>query len=124
MECHVCKWKIIKFMRYIYNNILPPRGYKAITLYPFVFVRKKTRHPFTDVDRNHEEIHGRQYKEMLWIGFLLWYVIEYLIRLVQYHNRNKAYHNISFEREAYANQGNLDYLKTRKHYAWIKYLRK
>lgn len=32
--------------------------------------------------------------------------------------------NISFEREAYTNDNNLEYLKDRKYFAWIKYLRK
>lgn len=32
------------------------KGYKAITLYPFIFVKKGAK--FSDVDLNHENIHG------------------------------------------------------------------
>lgn len=32
----------------------------------------------------------------------------------------KGYENISLEKEAYNNENNLDYLKSRKHFAWIK----
>lgn len=34
-----------------------------------------------------------------------------------------AYHDISLEEEAHNNDENPDYLKTRKHYAWWKYIR-
>ena len=37
--------------------------------------------------------------------------------------RGNAYRNISFEREAYANQRNLNYLKERPLYAWRHYMR-
>nr|DAU35071.1 MAG TPA: hypothetical protein [Caudoviricetes sp.] len=37
----------------------------------------------------------------MWIGFYLWYIIEYLIRLIMYRDTKLAYKNISFEREAY-----------------------
>lgn len=58
-------------------------------------------------------------KEMLYIPFYLQYVIEWLIKLFC---KGNAYRNISFEREAYDNQYNLDYTKTRKHYSWLKRL--
>ncbi len=61
---------------------------------------------------------------MLFLPFYIIYVIEWLIRCVQYRDRKKAYYNISFEREAYANGHNLNYLSSRECYAWIKYLRK
>lgn len=49
------------------------------------------------------------------------YVVEWLCRLFQ---KGNAYRNISFEREAYDNQYNYNYLSKRKHYSWIKYLRR
>jgi len=36
--------------------------------------------------------------------------------------RTSAYLSISFEMEAYTNQDDFNYLKTRKPYSWIKYL--
>jgi hypothetical protein len=112
--------KLIKVL----NNVIPPVGYKAITLFPFIFIRRGAYGRFLDRDLNHESIHAYQEVEMLYVFFLLWYVLEYIFRLFQYEgDRDKAYRNISFEREAYFNEGNQDYLKNRMHYSWIKYLR-
>jgi hypothetical protein len=100
---------------------------------------------------NHEKIHWQQQLEMVVVGiiltvlagilifsfnafswwmisllvfpllfFYLWYVIEWFFRL--FINGNKAYVSISFEREAYGNADNFDYLNTRKPFAWLKYM--
>ena len=53
-------------------------------------------------------IHAQQQKELLIVGFYLVYIFEWVF---------KGYDNISFEKEANDNQENLDYLKSRKHYA-------
>lgn len=71
---------------------------------------------------NHEQIHTRQQIEMLFLPFYLWYVAEWLVRLVQCRNRLKAYELISFEQEAYRNQRDLSYLRHRRPYAWINYI--
>lgn len=110
-------------MKIIYNNIIPPEGYKALCLWPFVFVRRNSNSSFSDTKKRHEHIHGEQEKELLLIFFLLWYGIEWIARFLQYRDRLEAYYNISFEREAYANQFNSEYLKTRRHFAWLHYLR-
>lgn len=73
---------------------------------------------------NHERIHTAQQRELLFIPFYIIYVIEWLARIVQYRNRHNAYMNISFEREAYANGHNLNYLSKRKIFEWRHYLRK
>lgn len=72
---------------------------------------------------NHERIHDAQMRELLYILFYIFYVLEWLFRLVQYRRHKTAYYNISFEREAYANDHNLNYLKSRKPFSWINYLR-
>ena len=72
---------------------------------------------------NHERIPTAQQRELLFVPFYILYVIEWLVRLVQFRNRHDAYMNISFEREAYANGDNLDYLPNRKLFAWRHYLR-
>ena len=107
-------------MKIIYNNIIPFNGYKAINICGILFVKNGAK--MSDVDINHEKIHTDQMKYMLWIFFYLWYVIEWFLKLFIYWNSHTAYRNISFEREAYANEDNLDYLKTRKLYAWWKYI--
>ena len=105
-------------MKVIINNILPPKGFKCINLFGILFCRRI----LNKIDINHETIHTIQGQELLWIGFYLWYIIEYLIRLIMYRDTKLAYKNISFEREAYQNQGDLDYLSNRKHYNWLSKL--
>lgn len=106
-------------MKVIINNILPPKGFKCINLFGILFCRKQ----LNTIDINHESIHTKQGWELLWIGFYLWYMIEYLIRLIIYRDSHTAYRNISFEREAYFNQSDLSYLDRRKHYSWVKCLK-
>lgn len=73
---------------------------------------------------NHERIHTAQQRELLFIPFYVLYVIEWLYRITVYRNFRQAYMNISFEREAYANDRNLGYLGKRKLFSWTKYLKK
>lgn len=99
-----------------------PRGYTGIAIYPFVFLkRQELRHDAVLI--NHEKIHLKQQIEMLLIPFYLFYVIEFLIRLYQYKNWRIAYGNISFEREAYNNESDFTYLKQRRFWSFLKYLR-
>ena len=66
---------------------------------------------------NHERIHTAQMLEMAVIGFYLWYIAEWLVRLLR---RGDAYRALSFEQEAYDHQHDLTYLKRRKPYAWLR----
>ncbi len=108
-------------MKIIANRLLPPQGYQAMNLFGIVFVKDGT--VLSPQTINHEQIHTIQGKEMLWIFFYLWYVAEWLVRLIQYRDRKEAYCNVSFEREAYDNEGNQGYLISRKFWSWIKYLK-
>lgn len=98
------------------NHILP-KGYVAITLWPFVLVR--TDVTITDRLLNHESIHGEQQLEMMLIGFYLWYVVEWLVRLCI--DSKTAYRNISFEREARAHETCPN---ERQLFGWFKYLQR
>lgn len=98
------------------NRYIPFPGFRAINLFGVLFVRGDAK--IDEVTLNHESIHTEQWKELWYIWFLLWYVIEWIVRLP----KGNAYRNISFEREAYDNEKNLEYLKTRKQFAFIKYL--
>ena len=104
----------------IRNNLIPFRGYSAVTIWPFIFVRRSAWYS-NDTDR-HERIHGRQQLEMLLLLFYLWYGVEYLVRLCITRSRSRAYRSVSFEQEAYAHECDQDYLKHRRLYAWLKYL--
>lgn len=124
----------------------------GITLCPFGIYLKLT-HLTRLRTINHENIHWQQQLEMIVAGvimsviagvilmslgifswwmllllvfpllfFYLWYIIEWSIRI--FVNGNNAYRSISFEREAYMNEDNKDYLKIRKSYAWLKHMKK
>lgn len=125
-----------------YNNSLAKlllfSGYSTIMLFGFILTKLNELKPSTI---RHENIHRRQYLECTVIalpiaGLLCWlvswwflllipvfyyllYIGEWLIRLFMPGN---AYRNISFEREAYANQNYLNYLDERKWFAWCTYL--
>ncbi len=97
------------------------KSFSAVTIYPFVFLKHNGAK--TDyVLLNHEFIHLQQQKELLWIVFFIWYILEYLIKLVYYRNSYRAYRNISFEREAYFYENDLDYLKNRPFYNFLKFI--
>ena len=127
------------------NTVIPFQGFIAITLWPFIFVRRQAWARFTNDVIRHERIHGRQQVEMLAVGaviatvlalcgagwwsllalplFLWLYVLEWLLAIVHYGSSRLAYRAISFEREAYANEHDPDYLKQRKPFAWLRYIK-
>ena len=92
----------------------------AMNLFGMILARKgRTLSPTTVF---HERIHTAQMREMLYVFFYIWYVLEWLVRCICYFSAYKAYSNISFEREAYENESNPGYLIQRKHYRWTRYL--
>lgn len=107
-------------MKIVYNTLLPFKGYKAMTLWPFILVRKGM--VMTEADLNHEQIHGEQQKELTVVLFYLWYVVEYVIKLIATGSHKKAYRGISFEREAYRFESDLDYRRRRRRYYWTGFL--
>lgn len=107
-------------MKIVRCSWFPPKGYKAITLFKWIVVRGNA--VMRQEDINHEEIHYRQCCEMLIVFFYLWYVLEFLFRLIQYRSWKQAYRNISFEREAYENMSYVGYAKVRKFWRWTYYL--
>lgn len=104
------------------SKYLVPKGFKGITIFPFVLL-KSNKLKLNPVLVNHEKIHLRQQWELLVIPFYLVYGMEFLLRLIIYKNKDLAYRNISFEREAYAKENDLEYLKHRPFWSFLKYLR-
>ena len=100
-------------MKIVRNRFIPGKSYAAINLFGVLFCRPHTA--ITPVVVNHELIHTRQMIEMGFIFFYLWYGLEWCVRLTM---RGSAYFNLSFEREAYLHEDELDYLERRRHYAW------
>lgn len=114
-------------MKVLYSKYLPPKGFSAINLFGFFIIRKDhkeliEKYPSIKAKLfNHESIHTVQMKEMLYIFFYLWYGVEWLIRWGGCGFKSKkAYRNISFEREAYTNDANMEYLKGRKLFSWLR----
>lgn len=104
-------------MRVIRNSILPiGKGFGAINLFGVLFA--KTDMNLTREVINHEKIHTAQMRELLYVPFYLIYVLEWLIRLVQFRGKvYESYYNISFEKEAYRHGEDLDYLKHRRRFS-------
>lgn len=109
----------------VYNRLIPFPGFLYINLFGILFVRGNGRIRLTNRDILHERVHTKQQKELLYIFFYVWYLIEWLIRLFQYKfDLYAAYSNISFEKEAYYIQYEkpLNALDYRKRYGFIRYL--
>ncbi|TVZ28587.1 hypothetical protein JM83_3722 [Gillisia sp. Hel_I_86] len=103
------------------NKFLLAKGFNGVSLWPFVILKNKS-FKNNPVFLNHEKIHLKQQAEMILVFFYLWYGIEFVIRLLQYKNRFLAYRNISFEKEAYINELNMNYIRSRGFWSFLKYL--
>lgn len=126
----------------VYNNIIPFKGYSALTIWPILFIRKDEK--ATAKLLRHELTHAYQQREMffvaagfmavslvlgcgwwslLWLPlFYWWYLMEWIVRLCIYGNARTAYKNIAFEREAKKNENNINYNKERCSFAWVGYI--
>lgn len=131
----------------IYNDLIPFKGFQAITILPFIFARNSAKW-LKDYVLNHETIHLRQQLEVLiasaaviaalilifgwswwWMltsfgVYYTWYGLEWLVRLAICHDTNLAYKNIAVEQEAYLNEHDMGYLKGRRLFAWVEYIGK
>ena len=132
-------------LKKVINGIIPLEGYIAMTVFPWVFIRKENAERFDEVAERHETTHGHQQVEMLFVGtalagilaifgcgwwsllavpvFFGWYVIEWLIKSVLAFFANKdGYYSISFEQEAFLHEKEPDYNYEREPFAWTKYI--
>jgi len=105
---------VLVFKHFFYKN------YVGLSLWPFIFLKHDTLKEDI-VLINHEKIHLKQQQELLVFFFYVLYIAEWLIRTAIYFDSYKAYQNISFEREAYGNEKNLEYTTERKAFSFIKY---
>ena len=120
----------------ILNRYIPFGKFKAMAVWPFIFIRRDKE--FRDIDLRHEVIHGEQQKELLLVGFYVLYGLFFLwesLRCLCDKHRGQApvgikprnyihrvEHTIIFEREAYAMQNNEAYMKHRPWYAWTEFI--
>lgn len=85
-------------------------GIRALAFWPFIIMPHST---IVDDDLlRHERIHLRQQVELLIIPFYIWYMVELW---------RKGYYGICFEREAYLNDSDPEYLKKRRPYSFFRY---
>jgi len=90
----------------------------AITLGCWIFVAGKTATPTLI---QHETIHVKQWNEMLWVGFMLFYGWDYLKGIILYRSSWKAYRSSRFEQEAREGQSSEGYVECRRRFAWWHY---
>ncbi len=106
---------ILVFKHFFYKN------YVGLSFWPFIILKNDSLRA-DDVLINHERIHLKQQLELLILPFYFLYITEWLLRSLFYLNFYTGYQNISFEREAYMNEHNLNYTNERSPFSFMKYL--
>lgn len=129
-------------MKIIRNKYMPFGKFGCMNILGFLFVREEVE--LTDKAINHEAIHTVQQYEILtasalaalvvsniyasWLYLLiaiampiLLYALAWIVALML-QPYDRAYKDSPFEREAYANEHNPQYLATRPLFAWVKYI--
>jgi len=89
-------------IRIRYSKWLVPKGYAAITIYPFIFLRQV--YPTHRDTLKHELIHIQQVQRDGWLVFYVYYIWQFFYRFIKYRSRNASYLRISYEVEAYRRQ--------------------
>ncbi len=89
-----------------------------MAIFPFVLVKSKSP---SEVLLNHERIHLAQQIELFILPFYCWYFLAYCWNRFKGQKHHQAYRNVIFEKEAYENDENLQYLTSRKNWEFIKY---
>lgn len=103
----------------ISKRIFPER-FEGLTLWPVIILKHDDLKEDV-VLLNHERIHLKQQLELLIVPFYILYFLEWLVGIIRYKNAHLAYRNISFEKEAYHNEENLNYLKNRSLFGSFRY---
>ena len=125
-------------MKVIYNKFIPFKGFYAITIIKWVFVREEYKYldglSVYDKMINHESIHEQQILDFTpkafpsWlrytigsICFYLLYGLEWLFKLIPCLIKNKsAYRSLCAEKEAFKNEADSNYINKREKLAWLK----
>src|SRR5687768_2563199 len=91
--------------------------YTGLSFFIFIWISKHTKDEVRLV--RHEKIHFLQQIEMLFVFHWICYAFFYLWSRTKGHGHYVAYRYNPFELEAYNNEHDADYLRTRKSFAWI-----
>lgn len=126
----------------ISNKWIPVKGFSAMTIWPFMFLREDVL--ISEKLIRHEKIHGRQQREVMLLSFIIitiavllgcsawwyvavplvfyaWYGIEWSIRKLA--GDSFAYEHICFECEAYEKEDALLYLEDRPFFEHVNYIK-
>lgn len=93
-------------MKIIYNKYIPFKGFVAINLFGWIFVRRDesiSTYVLGDMLK-HEKVHTQQMKRDGYVYFYCKYIYEYIRNLIKYRDAKIAYLSISYEKEAYKNK--------------------
>ena len=128
----------INNMKVIYNKFIPFKGFYAITVIKWIFVREEYKYldglSVYNKMINHESIHEQQILDFTpkifpkWlrytigsICFYLLYGLEWLFKLIPCLINNKsAYRSLCAEKEAFKNEVDSNYINKREKLAWLK----
>ena len=128
----------INSMKVIYNKFIPFKGFYAITIIKWIFVREEYK--YLDGSRiynkmiNHESIHEQQILDFTpkvfpsWLRYTIGsacfyplYVLEWLFKLIPcLITKRNAYESLCAEQEAYENERDFNYINKRKRLIWLK----
>jgi hypothetical protein len=97
------------------------KHYTGFSFFLFIWISRLEKNSARLI--RHETIHFRQQVELLFVFHWILYVLFYLISRLKGQGHYIGYRYNPFELEAYGNDGNENYLKTRKAFAWTKYLK-
>lgn len=100
-------------------STISPIDIWAISLCGTVFCRGT----LTPRVKRHETIHFQQQLEMLFAFQLILYVFFWVYGLFRYRSMLVAYYENPFEREAFRNDEDENYLENRPRFAWMKHIR-
>ena len=89
---------------------------------PFVALRRKD-HEMNETRIRHEQIHHLQQSETLFLSVILGQIEKIYAKQVLKKPTMEAYLLESTEQEAYLHQTNTKYIKSRKPYAFLKYIK-
>lgn len=128
----------INNMKVIYNKFIPFKGFYAITIIKWIFVREEYKYldglSIYNKMINHESIHEQQILDFTpkafpnWlryiigsICFYLLYELEWLFKLIPCLIKKKnAYRSLCAEQEAYNNEMDFKYIENRSKLSWLK----
>jgi hypothetical protein len=97
-------------------------GITGLTIFPFIIIRKELRGTTeAAITINHERIHIRQQIELLLLIFVVWYAVSFIVSRLRGMSWQEAYMSIIFEKEAFDRMYDMEYLKNRKPFSFMKY---